>query len=112
MAVQATLRIADWKAGVGDAPLWIPVPDGTCQPATGAGIGNVVSGGRFDLTCSWGLSAVQVCTYRPDFAPGCFPGALGFRFAQQAIYVELSSAGSPLTFSSGSAATIFTFSAH
>jgi hypothetical protein len=109
-AIKASLRIADWHNGIGDAPLWLPVPDATCMAATGAAGGMVASGTRFDLTCTWTPSSVQTCTYRPDYSPGCQPSNIGFRYFQQAIFVELGSAGTPITFSSGSAAAIFTFS--
>ena len=109
-AIQATLRIADWHNGIGDAPLWLPVPDATCSAASGAAGATVASGARFNLTCTWTPSSVQTCTYRPDFSPGCQPSNIGFRYFQQAIFVELGSAGAPVAFSSGSAAATFTFS--
>jgi len=111
-AIQATLRIAAWRAGIGDSPLWIPVQDASCAAATGAAGGIVGNGARFDLTCTWTPLAPQACTYRPDLAPGCTPGGLGMRFAQQAIFVELRSAGAPIAFSNASAAATFSFAAH
>ena len=110
-AIRASLRIADWHNGIGDAPLWLPVPDATCSAASGAAGGMVAGGARFNLTCTWTPSSVQTCTYRPDFSPGCQPSNIGFRYFQQAIFVELGSAGTPVAFSSGSAAATFTFSA-
>jgi len=109
-AIRASLRIADWHNGIGDAPLWLPVPDATCSAASGAAGGMVAGGARFNLTCTWTPSSVQTCTYRPDFSPGCQPSNIGFRYFQQAIFVELGSAGTPVAFSSGSAAATFTFS--
>ncbi|HVU52256.1 MAG TPA: hypothetical protein VHL80_16295, partial [Polyangia bacterium] len=113
MAVQATLRIADWHASIGDSPLWLPIPDATCAAATGSEGGPVAGGARFDLTCTWTPNAVQRCSYRPDLSPaGCTPDTTGPLFAQQAILVELAAAGTPVTFSSGSAATTFSFASH
>jgi hypothetical protein len=110
-AIGATLRIADWRSGVGDSPLWLPFPDASCAAAGGSG-GIVGNGARFDLTCTWTPTAAQGCDYRPDLAPGCTPEAIGTRFAQQGILVELSSTAAPIAFASGSAAATFGFAAH
>ncbi|HEY6475440.1 MAG TPA: hypothetical protein VI456_02600, partial [Polyangia bacterium] len=110
-AIRAALRIADWRSGVGDSPLWLPFPDASCAAAGGSG-GIVGNGARFDLTCTWTPTAAEACDYRPDLAPGCTPEAIGTRFAQQGILVELSSTAAPIAFASGSAAPTFSFAAH
>ncbi len=110
-AIQASLRIADWRAGIGDSPLWLALPDASCASATGPATGTVGTGQRFDLVCTWTPTAAQACDYRPDLSPGCTTDAVGSRFAQQGILVELSSAvGVP--FASGSAAATLGFAAH
>jgi hypothetical protein len=109
-AIGASLRIADWGTGIGDSPLWLAVPDASCAGATGSGV--VPAGSRFDLACNWTLTTGQRCDYRPDLAPGCTPDSIGARFAQQAIFVELTSSGIPITFPSSSAATTFSFGTH
>jgi hypothetical protein len=108
-AIQARLRIADWGTGVGDAPKWVDVPDPSCQSAVETATGVVATNARFDLTCSWKLTAGQRCAYRPDLFPGCTPNP-GPRYSQQCILVELSSTAVSIPFSSSSACGSFTFS--
>lgn len=108
-SIKARLRIADWGSAVGDSPQWL-VPDPTCQAATGSGpAGSIHAGGRFDLTCTWTLTAAQKCDYRPDLFPGCTPDALGPRDSHQCILADLSSSGAPVPFSSSSSWNNFNF---
>ena len=110
-ALAASLRIADWRAGVGDSPLWLAFPDATCAAAAQAS-GTVAPGARFDLTCTWTPTAPEACDYRPDLAPGCSPDTIGSRFAQQAILAELSSTATLIVFPSVSASATFSFGTH
>ena len=110
-AIQASLRIADWHAGVGDSPLWLAFPDATCAAAAQAS-GTVATGSRFDLTCTWTPTAPAACDYRPDLAPGCSPDTIGSRFAQQAILADLSSTATLIVFPSVSASATFSFGTH
>ena len=108
-SIRAQLRIADWGNAVGNAPRWIPLPSATCTVATGSGApASVPSGASFDLTCTWALTAGQKRAYRPDLSPGCTPNP-GKRYAQQCIFAELESSAAPISFSSSSACTTFSF---
>jgi hypothetical protein len=111
-AIAASLRIADWRAGVGDSPLWLAFPDASCATAMESASGTVGTGQRFDLVCTWTPTAAQACDYRPDLSPGCTPDTVGSRYAQQGIFVELFSTAVAVPFASSSAAAAFSFGAH
>jgi hypothetical protein len=101
--IRARLRIANWGSAVGDSPSWetIPAPSVNCDAATGPGTGAINSGSQFDLTCTWTLTDLQKCTYRPDLynsgnTPACatMPPA---KYRHQCILAKLSlSPGSPV----------------
>ena len=108
-AIQARLRISDWGSSVGNAPQWITIPDPSCAAAAeNGGPSGIGAGARFDLTCTWTLTAGQRCAYRPDLFPGCTP-LPGPRYAQQCILIELSSTAVSIPFSTSSACGNFTF---
>ena len=108
-SIKSLLRLADWGSAVGDSPRWIPVPDPSCASATGTGAAGSITGGtRFDLTCTWSLTAGQKCAYRPDLFPGCTPDP-GPRYHHQCIMADLSSAAGPIAFSTDSAWNNFDF---
>ena len=100
--IRSRFRIANWGSAVGDSPSWetIPAPSVNCGAGTGPGTGSVASGAQFDLTCTWTLTDLQKCTYRPDLfnssnTPACatMPPA---KYRHQCILAELSlSPGSP-----------------
>jgi hypothetical protein len=101
--ISANLRIANWGSAVGDSPSWepIPAPSVNCAAASGPGAGDIGSGSQFDLTCTWTLTDLQKCTYRPDLynagnTPACatMPPA---KYRHQCILAKLSlSPGSPV----------------
>lgn len=107
-AIQARLRIADWGSFVGDSPRWDTVPDPSCATATGPAVGTVGMGTRFDLTCTWTLTAGQQCDYGNTPA-GCMPDALGSKDSHQCIIADLSSTAVPVPFSTSSAWNNFNF---
>lgn len=109
-SIKARFRIADWGSAVGDSPRWITVPDPGCEAALGTGApGTITPTTRFDLKCSWTLTAGQKCAYRPDLSPpGCTPDP-GPRYAHQCILVELGSNGAPIPFQKSSAWNNFDF---
>jgi len=108
-SIKAHFRIADWGSAVGDSPRWLTVPDPGCEAAVGTGSpGSITGGTRFDLGCSWTLTAGQKCAYRPDLFPGCTPDP-GPRYAHQCILTELQSNGPPVPFQKSSAWNNFDF---
>ena len=100
--IRSRFRIANWGSAVGDSPSWetIPAPSVNCGAGTGPGTGSIASGSQFDLTCTWTLTDLQKCTYRPDLynstnTPACatMPPS---KYRHQCILAELSlSPGSP-----------------
>ncbi|MET0596041.1 MAG: hypothetical protein ABW133_25295, partial [Polyangiaceae bacterium] len=101
--IRAHFRIANWGSTVGDSPSWetIPPPSVNCDVATGAGLGGVNPGSQFDLLCTWTLTDLQKCAYRPDLYNSTNTAACAVmppaKFHHQCILTKLSLApGSPI----------------